>query len=311
MLEPNSPIKRQVGKPPSPSPLGPSGPTEVDRWLPVRRAVLAALLLISEGAFSQSQPPAQSSSAPEPLRVIIEKTSAEEAGEKVREAKTDEHERLDLIAQQQSAQAAQLQLWISGATLVISAIGGALLLATWVETKRGARATERSAALAHRAWLRVDVDLQRVVAHDSEGRLMGYPTLTLRNVGSTPALDVWTHCEAHEMPVNVAFDPSDLIREARLRIGTVERPRHSGKAVFPEQELVDNSAFILKNVAAPESLSLIVVVVAQYRFLGDEEMHSTATACLVEQAGVVPKGTEVAVVPKMRVLKGFLPTYAD
>ena len=93
----------------------------------------------------------QMPAAPAPLRVLVEMTAADVAHDQERERKSDEHEAKDLLAQQQSAEAARTQVLVGIVTLIVLMVAGGLLFATWRDARRTAMAAERSADIAQSA----------------------------------------------------------------------------------------------------------------------------------------------------------------
>jgi hypothetical protein len=84
--------------------------------------------------------------APLPVRVIPSAADAEHTA--AREKESDEHERADLIAQQQQGRAAIVSAWIALGGTVVAGFALWFLIKTYGETKAAAEAAQRSANAA-------------------------------------------------------------------------------------------------------------------------------------------------------------------
>jgi hypothetical protein len=199
-------------------------------------------------ALGDAQPASAPAAASQPIRVLIEKTPADEKHERERERKSDEHEAKDLLAQERSADAAKTQAWIGGATLAVSCIGAIFLFLTWRDARRTVKATEASAVaaqesariaqsslgLSQRPWLQVEFNLPGPVTV-SDG-MLGIPVrFTITNVGNTPALNV--------RPFAMVF----LLDSTNAEMGRTEIKKliareekapddHHGEPIFPAQQ---------------------------------------------------------------------------
>ena len=138
----------------------------------------------------ERMPPAAS----EPLRVVVQKTPADDAHERDREAKSDAHEAADLVAQQDAARAASRQVYLSIATLAVSAIGALFLFLAWRDAQRTVKAAETSAEIAraslaasHRPWLHVSFNVSGLRVERTQVVVAG--NTKIENVGNMPALN--------------------------------------------------------------------------------------------------------------------------
>ena len=150
-----------------------------------------------------------------------------------------------------------------------------------VAAGEGVRVTERSAALAQRAWIQVAAKIAGPLRVNGEGIRITLD-LTMLNVGLTPALAVDWHVRAF-LKTQKAHNAAVEQRKLASGMGAASSPAHGG-LVFPSYGFVQR---IDTGVAADEVSAVLaehpdyplvrmcIVGAVSYRLSFKDEMHQT------------------------------------
>ena len=284
------------------------------RWLLVALATMATTSAfaapqkdaptVAAGVLSTEKPPPEpstkmSASGLSPIqaaeyaghvdsKALSERMDADERRAAAREAKSDEHDRLDLIAQQQSAEAAQTQVKLAGATLFVSIVGAVFLALTWRDAGRTVKAAEESARIARdslmvsqRPWVNVAFE-PSYFRIQSDRKLFIQGLLRGSNVGNGPALNAITITRVLMM---VDENPREVAqRTIRELIEEHKNPHdaaYDGTPVFPkEQSYLDATfttppAFEKDPDADTRNCTVVLVHGIRYRNAIQGEVHQT------------------------------------
>ncbi|NJC40224.1 hypothetical protein GGQ87_000482 [Brevundimonas alba] len=148
----------------------------------------------SETGLAGTTKSASTPIASTPLAVVVVESDAQAERDRQSEAKSDEHERLNLRAQQKAANAAYFAAWFSG-------ISTLLVIGALVQT-----------SLANMRQMRayVGIDKVRVTEMDDGGQEF---SVVVKNFGQTPAYRFDGHCELRvgEHVIRTDYPPDEIM----------------------------------------------------------------------------------------------------
>lgn len=186
---------------------------------------------------------------------------------------------LDLLAQQNMADAAWLMIWVTGISSVVGAVGIFLVWGTLVANNRSADAAEKALRLGHRAYM-----LIRGVKISYSERWDGLLTYGFANSGNAPAINV-----SIKVTVYVALDRTGeryLVREVtQSRSDIPPGSSGTGKLTIPDYpHAMENALGEHRDVHA-----LIVVFELRYGDLISEKNAYLERSTYGRFAKIVPK----------------------